>query len=404
MRILIVSQYFSPEVTAASLRLSALARGLAERGHDVEVLCEVPNHPAGVIEAGYRGRPVVRRRVDGYGVEHVWVWARPSKRARTRIAGYASFGAMACLVGAVRKRPDAIVASSPPLSVGLAGMLLARRFRAPWVLDVRDLWPEVAVALGEIGPGFLLSASERLERTLYRSAAGITVTTEPFREHIEGVGSDAPIVLLPNGTTRDWLEIGHSEPDRAAAELPDEGTFAWTYAGNLGIAQGLASAVDAARELGEGFQLTMLGAGAEKQELVERAGDELGRGVVFREPVEPDRAAAIMRASDALLVSLADRPALEKCVPGKLYQCGAMRRPMVVSAAGETRALTEREHAGLTVQPGDSRSLAAAVRTLRDDPETASRVVEGGAKLAAGSLREDGVIDLERLLTEVTSR
>ena len=78
MRVLFVSQYFSPEVTAASLRLSALARGLAERGHEVEVLCEVPNHPSGVIEPGYRGRAVVRRPLDGYRVDHVWVWARPS--------------------------------------------------------------------------------------------------------------------------------------------------------------------------------------------------------------------------------------------------------------------------------------------------------------------------------------
>lgn len=404
MRVLFVSQYFSPEVTAASLRLSALARGLAERGHEVEVLCEVPNHPSGVIEPGYRGRAVVRRPLDGYRVDHVWVWARPSKRARSRIASYGSFAAMAMLVGSARRRPDAIVASSPPLSVGLAGMLLAKRFRVPWVLDVRDLWPEVAVALGELAPGPLLSASERLERRLYRSAAGITVTTEPFRSHIERLGTEAPIELLPNGTTRDWLEIGRSAPDRAAAGLPDEETFAWTYAGNLGIAQGLAAAVDAARELGDGFQLTMLGDGPERDSLIARAGDQFGRGIVFRDPVEPDRAALIMRASDALLVSLADRPALEKCVPGKLYQCGAMRRPMVVSAAGETRALTEREQAGITVRPGDSEGLAAAVRTLRSEPDTAARLVAGGERLAAGSLREDGVAKLERLLGELAVR
>ncbi len=403
MRVLIVTQYFTPEVTAASLRLSALAKGLAEQGHQVEVLCEVPSHPAGVIDPGYRGRPVIRRRMDGYDVTYVWVWARPSKGARTRIANYASYGAAACLVGAVSKRPDVVVASSPPLSVGLAGMLLAKRFRVPWILDVRDLWPEVAVALGEIGEGRLLRAAERLERTLYRSADGITVTTEPFRDHIEEIGTEAPIVLLPNGTTRDWLEIGHSEPDRAAAELPPEGTFAWTYAGNLGIAQGLSSAVDAARELGEGFQLTLLGAGAERDALEVRADDMVGENVVFRGPVEPERAAAVMRASDALLVSLSEQPALEKCVPGKLYQCGAMRRPMVVSAGGETRALTEREHAGLTVTPGDHHGLAAAVRRLRDDPALSAELAEGGASLAAGSLREDGVIDLERLMVTVTS-
>ncbi len=403
MRILIVSQYFAPEVTAASLRLGALAKGLAERGHEVEVVTEVPSHPAGVIEPDYAGRAVVKRSVDGYGVSHVWVWARPSKRARTRIANYASFGAMSCIVGAVRRRPDVVFASSPPLSVGLAGLLLGKRFRVPWVLDVRDLWPEVAVALGEIGEGPVLRAAERLERLLYRSAAGITVTTEPFVRHVEAHGATAPIVHLPNGTTREWLEIGRAEADRAGSGLPENGTFAWTYAGNLGIAQGLSSAVDAARELGDGFQLTLLGNGAEREELMKRAGDQAGRSVVFRDQVEPERAAAIMRASDALLVSLAEQPALEKCVPGKLYQCGAMRRPMVVSAAGETRDLTEREHAGLTVAPGDVAGLAAAVRRLRDEPALADELTEGGARLAAQSLREEGVGKLEGLLTQVAA-
>lgn len=401
MRILIVSQYFEPELTAASLRLGAFATGLAERGHEVEVLAEVPSHPGGVIEPGYRRRLVVRRRTGGYSVCHVYVWARPSKRARTRIANYASFAAAACAVGGLRRRrPDVIVASSPPLSVGLAGMVLAKRFRAPWVLDVRDLWPEVAVALGELGEGPLLSAAERLERRLYRSAAGITVTTEPFRRQISA-RTDSPVVVVPNGTTRAWLELGHAEADRAGAGLPTDGTYVWTYAGNIGIAQGLESAIDAARELGDGFQLTLLGDGAELAHLRGRAGDQLGRGVVFREPVEPGRAAAVMRASDALLVSLAPQPALEKCVPGKLYQCGAMRRPIIVAAAGETRALAERESAALTVAPGDASGLADAVRRLRDEPATAARLAEGGARLAATSLREEGVLELERLLERV---
>ena len=249
MRILIVSQYFAPEVTAASLRLGTLAEGLAALDHDVEVLCEVPNHPEGVIVDPYKGHRVVRRSADGYRVSHVWVWARPSKGFRTRLTSYGSFAAMASLVGSATQRPDVVVASSPPLPVGLVGAALSARHRVPWVLDVRDLWPDVAVALGELKEGPALWLAERIERYLYRSADAVTVTTEPFRDYIEARGAGGPVEVLANGTTREWLEVGRSEPDRDGAGLPQD-RFVWTYAGNLGIAQGLETAVEAAGRLG----------------------------------------------------------------------------------------------------------------------------------------------------------
>src|SRR5687768_6739026 len=129
MRILILTQYFAPEVGATSARLHAFAAGLAARGHAVEVVCEVPNHPQGVIRPEFRGRAVLRRRLDGFGVAYVWVATQPEKRSRDRLAFYASYAAMAVAYGSLRPRPDAILASSPPLPVGAAAALLARRHR-----------------------------------------------------------------------------------------------------------------------------------------------------------------------------------------------------------------------------------------------------------------------------------
>ncbi len=88
MRIMIFTQFFPPEIGATQTRLETFAAGLAERGHDVEVICEVPNHPQGVVREGFRRRPVVRRSADGYKVIHVWVHATPNKTTRTRLAFY----------------------------------------------------------------------------------------------------------------------------------------------------------------------------------------------------------------------------------------------------------------------------------------------------------------------------
>jgi glycosyltransferase involved in cell wall biosynthesis len=401
VRVLIVSQYFEPEVTAASLRLAPIAAGLAERGHQVEVLCEVPNHPRGVVEDDFRGRPVVKRHADGYQVRHVWVRASPSKRARARLASYATFAASALTVGSALKRPDVVFASSPPLSVGVAGSLLATRHRAPLVLDVRDLWPQIALALGELEPGRVATAAERTERGLYRRAAAVTTPTEPFRSHIAALAGDPEKVhLLSNGTTREWLAAGELPADREGAGLPAD-RFVLTYAGNLGLSQELEVAIEVARTLGEGFQLLLLGDGTSRPRLEQLAADLAGREVAFRDSVPASEAMLVMRASDALLVSLADLPELGRTVPVKLYDSCAIGRPVILAAPGEARRLAERAGAAIVVEPGDPAGLAGAVRALRDDPRRADEVVTAGRAFAAANLRESGVEGLERLLRSV---
>ena len=184
MRILLLSQYFPPEVGATQARLESFASGLSERGHDVEGICEVPNHPQGSVRPGYRRRAWVRREADGYRVLHVWVAANPVKTTRTRLASYGTYTAAATLAGVLARRPDVVVASSPPLSVAVAAAAVAARHRVPWLMDVRDLWPESAVALGELSNPRALAFAERLERWLYGDAAAITTVTRPFADAI----------------------------------------------------------------------------------------------------------------------------------------------------------------------------------------------------------------------------
>lgn len=398
MRILIVSQYFSPELTAASLRLEPFAAGLAARGHDVEVLCEVPSHPRGIVAPGYRRRLLVRSREGGYGVARVWVRASPSKRARARLASYASFAAVATAVGVTLPRPQAILASSPPLPVGQVGALLARRHRCRWVLDVRDLWPEAPLALGELGPGRAARAAEALERHLYRRADAITTPTESFAARIASTAADASKVhVVANGTTQAWLDAGTVPPDRDAAGLPAD-RFVWTYAGNIGLSQDLEVAIEAAAELGAGFELLLLGDGTRRGPL-ERFAAERGVGNVrFRDAVPPTEAMRIMRASDALLVPLADVPALGRSIPVKLYDCCAIGRPVVVAAPGAVRALAEEQRLGVAIDPGDPAALAAAIRSLAADPAWAEERASAGRAFATASLRERGVEALEALL------
>jgi glycosyltransferase involved in cell wall biosynthesis len=398
LRILIFTQYFTPEVLAPPARLHPIARILAERGHEVEVICEVPNYPEGIVQDGYRGRATVTREMDGFKVRYVWVRTSPVKTTRSRLLLYGSFMSSATVAGFLSPRPDLIFASSPPLFTAMAAMAAAKRHRVPWVMDVRDPWPEAAVALGELTNPRLIRIAERIERRLYASAAAIVTVTEPFRVDIAAkVDDPAKISIVPNGTSRMWLQAGEEEVDRDELGLGGE-RFLWTYAGNVGIAQGLDAAVDAAALLGDGFELLVIGAGPALADLQQRAAGLAPGSVSFRGMMQPAEAARHLRASDALLVPLGAQPALAKFVPSKLFDFCAVGRPVIVAAEGEAPRLAGEAGAALAVPPADPGALADAVRRLRDEPGLGEQLASRGREFAGGYLRERQVERLEKLL------
>jgi colanic acid biosynthesis glycosyl transferase WcaI len=237
----------------------------------------------------------------------VWVKATRSKDPRRRLLTFATFAASATLVGLFSERPSVIFASSPPPPAGAVGTLLARRFRVPWVLDVRDLWVDTAGSLGVVRSGTVVRLAGRLERWLYANAAAITVPTDAFGQHIGGGVDGDKVHMLPNGASEPWLSVGSQEVNRHPLGLPND-RFVWTFAGNLGPVPGLRRGIEAASRLGAGFQLLLLGDGASRPHL-ETAARKLPPGsVAFRGPVDPEQAALHIRASDPLLVSLSKDP------------------------------------------------------------------------------------------------
>jgi glycosyltransferase involved in cell wall biosynthesis len=397
MRVLLFTQYYRPEITAAAMRTEAFVDGLVARGHEVGVVCEVPSHPQGVIDPAYRGRMVFRSEEDGAKVRRVWVYARPSKTAASRIANYASYAAMAAAVGFRVPPPDVVLASSPPLPVGAAAAAVARRFGVPWVLDVRDLWPDIAVVLGQLPEGPPLELARRLERGLYRSASRITAVTEPFKEHIEANGGEGKVSVIYNGTSPLYLDADRTDPDRGRLDIPAD-RFVLTYAGNLGIAQGLEAAVEAAGDLDDDFQLLLVGDGPRRPALEEMAGRLPAGRVQFRGLVPPEEAARIMRASDALLVPLAANPELRAYVPSKLFDACAIGRPVIVATGGEPERLVSEHDAAICVPPEDSTALMETIGKLRSDPDLAKRLSGQAVAFASQHLRERGVDQLEEIL------
>ena len=404
LRVLIVSQYFPPEIGATQFRMQSFAEHLAARGHAVTVIAEFPNHPHGVIPEEYRGRLLEDDRSEPYRVLRVWVKANTEKTQRTRLSFYLSFMALAAAVSPLAGRFDVVFATSPPLFAAAAGWAIARSRRVPFVLDVRDLWPAAATSLGQISGGAVTDAAETLERFLYRRADAVVAVTRPFCAHIDRIRGDGAggAVLIPNGTLEVFFRDGDRGDARARYGLPREEYLA-TFAGTLGIAQALPSVLEAAALLDGEAAVALVGDGPIKEMLVDRA-RELGAGNVHFVPQQPlERMPDILAASDALIVSLSAHPTFADFVPSKLVDYMAAGKPVVVSAAGEAARLLERARAGLAVAPEQPEALAEAVRWLRGHPDEAAAMGGRGRAFAARRLRSHQAERLEQLLLDVTS-
>jgi glycosyltransferase involved in cell wall biosynthesis len=397
LRIILVSQYFPPEVGATQARMQAFAEYLAARGHRVTVVAEFPNHPQGVMPPEYRGRIVEDDRSNPYRVLRVWVRTSSEKTQMTRLSFYLSFMALATAVAPLAGAADVVVATTPPLFTAVAGLAVARMSGAPFVLDVRDLWPAAATSLLQISPGWETRVAEEMERRLYRAAAVVTAVTRPFCDHIDKIRSRSPrTVLLPNGTIPQFFTAAGADA-RARLDIPD-GRFLVTFAGILGIAQALPAALEAAGLLGQSADFLLVGDGPMKSILLDLARERGLENVRFHPQVPLEEIPPILAASDVLLVTLSAHPTFEQFVPSKLIDFMAVGRPVVVSAAGEAARLVEQSGAGLVVPPEAPDRLADAIRWLAAHPAEAAQMGERGRAFARRRRRSTQAERLEQVL------
>src|SRR3954470_15797113 len=176
MHILLLTDNFVPETNSPALRGYEHARRWVADGIDVTVITSIPNFPTGRPLPPYRNRALQRESRDGIQIIRVWTWLAPNRGVWMRSLDFLSF-ACSSFVAGLFEHPDVIVATSPQLLTGLSGLLLARFKRRPWVLEVRDLWPDSIVAVGALRENTLVRLLRSLERLLYRHASRIVAVS-----------------------------------------------------------------------------------------------------------------------------------------------------------------------------------------------------------------------------------
>lgn len=364
MKIGFLTQWYPPE--PGTVVPWAIAQGLRDLGHEVDVVTGFPNYPTGVLMDGYRVRPY-QREVDDAGntVHRAPLWPNHDSRAVPRMANYLSFslGASA-VVRAKVPTPDVWLVYSSPATTAIPALRMQRRHRAPVFLLIQDLWPDSVTGSGFVdgraGRAIDAALTTFCDAT-YRSAAGIGVISPGMRGMLTDRGvPDAKIHDTPNWVDDDHLlpDVLPSEAERAALGLP-RGRL-WMYAGNLGELQGLDPLVEAFARRPEA-KLALVGDGVARARLEALAARLGATNVSFLGSVPTAEVGRYIAASDVQVVSLQDTELLRVTMPSKVQGSLAAARPVLVHAAGDAADLVTRAHCGWTAAPGDVAGLTAAI-------------------------------------------
>lgn len=382
IKILLFSQYFPPEIGALATRSYEHGVRWVQMGHHVTVICGTPNYPDGKIYQGFHNRLFQRQKIDGIDVTRTWVLPKPNRNAWERISNYISYFLTAVLAGLRMRKPDVVIGSSPQLLSGLAAYIVAKLKRAPFVFEVRDLWPESIAASGPTDNSFLLKLLTWLASFLYRKANRVIVVTKPFKEYISRIAGvdEAKIDVVPNGVDLTRLDPENSNGESIRREYGLEGKFIVSYVGGVGAAHGLGTVLDAATELRKDSNvfLLLVGDGAEREKLEKASKQRKLKNVAFTGKQPKSRIPDFLQASDVALVVLRRKEVFRTVIPTKMLESMAMAKPIILGVEGEAKRIIEEAGAGVPVTPENPSELVTAIRKLREDPALCVSLGEKG--------------------------
>ncbi len=362
MHILIIHQAFASIDEPGGTRHYEFARLLAARGHRVTVIASPVSYITGTATAsGSKALP------DGVQILRAPVYAAHHKSFVHRMLAFFSFMVSSFWLGLGVKNVDVVWGTSPPIFQGVTAWALARLKAARFLFEVRDLWPQFAVAVGVLRNPLLIRASEWLERFLYRHADLVMVNSPAFVEHVRRGGA-RDVELVPNGADPSMFDPAKAGTGFRLAHGLGDG-FVALYAGAHGLSNDLDVVLRAAALLtGKHIRVAFVGDGKEKPALQRRA-SELGLGnVTFVPPLPKSEMPEALAAADACIAILKPLEEYKTTYPNKVFDYMAAGRPVVLAIDGVIREVVEAAGSGIFVPPGNARAMADAICDLADDP------------------------------------
>ncbi len=378
MHILLIHQAFTALDEPGGTRHYELARYFASQGHQVTIIASPISYLTG--QARTEHIPWCEKQVDGEQITILRVYTYPSlhKSFTFRMVSFFSFMLASFVIGLGVKNVDVVWGTTPPIFQGVTAWALSMIKRRPFLLEVRDLWPAFAVAVGVLKNPLLIRLSEGLERFIYRRAKLVVVNSPGFIEHVRKRGARR-LELVPNGTDTSMFvpQLG----DTAFRQQNDlVGKFVVLYAGAHGLSNDLVTVLEAARRLKEHKEIAFVfvGDGKDKPALQARARQDCLDNTRFLPPVSKVEMPRVLAVADACVAILKPVEMYKTTYPNKVFDYMAARKPVILAIDGVIRQVIEDAHAGIPVPPGDSDALAQAVLKLVNDPQLCVQMGDQG--------------------------
>lgn len=379
MRILFFSDNFYPELNAPANRTYEHCREWVKLGADVTVITCVPNFPQGKVFAGYKNKLIQTQIIDGIKVVRVWTYITQNEGTVRRILDYISYS-ISSFIASFFYKADIIIATSPQFFTAIAGRSASLIKRTPWIMEVRDIWPESIVAVGAMKKSRAISMLEKIEKHLYRNAQKIIVVTDSFKENIIGKGiSGEKIHVIKNGVYLD--KFSPKLKDESLIEkLGLKNKFVVAYFGTHGMAHKLDFILQSAQKITDSeIHLLLIGDGAEKAQLVALKEQLQLRNVTMLSSVSKDEIQKYISVIDVALVNLRKSDTFKSVIPSKIFENAAMLKPILLGVEGESKKLIEDYHAGICFEPENERDFLDKLTQLKS---SISQFTEGCKKLA----------------------
>ena len=397
MKLIILTQYFPPEVGAPQNRLYEMAIRLQKKGVEIEVLTAMPNYPSMEIHEEYKGKWYVREEMNGMRIHRAWIWVGKSKSILPRLLNYFSFVFTSLWIGCFKlSKADYLLCESPPLFLGISAVLFKRTKKAKLIFNVADLWPESAEKLGLITNKTLLKITSRLEEYLYKSSALITGQAQGIVKNIQQRFPSKTVYWLPNG-----VDLSFYNPDKTSTRWREENGFAPNdfiilYAGIIGHAQALEIVLKSAAltKKQPAIKWILLGSGPEKEKLLAMQKEMNLTNVYFYPPVPKSTMPEILKAVDASLVPLRKIDLFLGIIPSKVFEAMAMKIPLLLGVDGESKELfIEQGKAGLAFIPEDAEDLVKNALHLYNNKEESLKFGENGRSYAEANFNRDTIAE-----------